>query len=106
MVGFADALPQKRVTVFFRIILMIPHAFVLWILGIVAEVIAIIGWFAALFTGRMPRNLRQSQVFALRYGAQLYAYGYLLTDRYPFASPAPPAAAEQPAPTAEPALQG
>lgn len=42
MVGFADPIPQQRVTVFFRIILMIPHAFVLWILGIVAEVVAVI----------------------------------------------------------------
>jgi hypothetical protein len=40
----------------------------------------------------MPRNLRQAQLLALRYSAQLYAYGYLLTDRYPYASPAPPAA--------------
>jgi hypothetical protein len=51
----------------------------------------LLGWFAALITGRMPRNLRQAQVLALRYGAQLNGYLYLLTDRYPFASPAPPA---------------
>jgi hypothetical protein len=51
----------------------------------------------------MPRNLRQAQVYALRYSAQLYGYTLLLTDRYPYASPAPPAA-EAPTAAIEPAL--
>jgi hypothetical protein len=96
--------PQNRWKTGFRVFLAIPALLVSSALSGTLFVAAILGWFAALFTGRMPRNLRQAQVLALRYGAQLYAYGYLLTDRYPFASPAPPAAAETSAPSTEPVL--
>lgn len=91
---------QNRWKTGFRAILVFPAFAVASALGGTAFIAAFLGWFAALFTGRMPRNLRQAQVFALRYTAQLYAYMFLLTDRYPFASPAPPAAS--PAPLAAP----
>jgi hypothetical protein len=82
---------QNRWKTGFRIILAIPALAVSGGLGGAMFIAAFLGWFAALITGRMPRNLRQAQVLALRYGAQLYGYVLLLTDRYPFASPAPPA---------------
>jgi len=82
---------QNRWKTGFRIFLAIPALLVSAGLGGVLFVAAFLGWFAALFTGRMPRNLRQGQLLALRYAAQLYGYLFLLTDRYPFASPAPPA---------------
>jgi hypothetical protein len=85
--------PQNRWKTGFRVFLAVPAAMVAGALGGALFVAALLGWFASLFTGRMPRNLRQAQVLALRYSAQLYAYGLLATDRYPFASPAPPAAA-------------
>jgi hypothetical protein len=91
--------PQNRWKTGFRIFLAIPALMVSGALGGAMLVAAFLGWFAALFTGRMPRNLRQAQVFALRYNAQLYAYLLLLTDRYPYASPAPPAAAAPGEPT-------
>jgi Domain of unknown function (DUF4389) len=83
MVGFADPLPQQRLTVFFRIILMIPHAFVLWILGIVAEVIAVIGWFGALFTGQLPDFAADFLTGYVRWQTRYNAYYLLLTDQYP-----------------------
>jgi uncharacterized protein DUF4389 len=82
---------QNRWKTGFRIILAIPALLVSAGLGGALFVAAFLGWFAALVTGRMPRNLRQAQLLALRYGAQLYGYLLLLTDRYPYASPAPPA---------------
>jgi hypothetical protein len=96
--------PQNRWKTGFRIILAIPAAVVSGALGTTMFVAAFLGWFAALFTGRMPRNLRQAQLLALRYSAQLSAYALLLTDRYPYASPAPPAAQPQPATELEPTL--
>jgi Domain of unknown function (DUF4389) len=83
---------QNRWKTGFRILLALPAALISGGLMGAAFVAALLGWFAALFTGRMPRNLRQAQVLAVRYNAQLAAYILLLTDRYPFASPAPPAA--------------
>jgi hypothetical protein len=55
-------------------------------------VVAFLAWFACLVRGRMPRGLRDLQAYALRYAAQTWAYVLLLTDRYPDASPAEPAA--------------
>src|SRR5215471_11840030 len=63
--AFAGPARQRRVTVLFRLLLAIPQLIVLYVLGIVAELVAIAGWFAALFTGRLPAGLA------------------LLTDRYP-----------------------
>ena len=54
LVAFAGRAPQSRLTVAFRIILAIPQLIVLWLLGVAAGVITIIGWFGALFTGRLP----------------------------------------------------
>lgn len=50
-------------------------------------VAAFLGWFAALATGRMPRGLRDAIAYALSYSAQLDAYLFLLTDRYPSSDP-------------------
>jgi hypothetical protein len=41
----------------------------------------------ALATGRMPRGLRNVGAYVLRYSAQLYAYAFVLTDRYPYSGP-------------------
>ena len=85
---------QNRWKTGFRIILVIPALIVSGGIGGTLFIAALLGWFASLFTTRMPRNLRQAQLFALRYSGQTYAYSLLLTDRYPFASPAPPAREE------------
>jgi hypothetical protein len=61
-------------------------------------VVAFLGWFAALATGRMPTGLRNLGAFSIRYHAQTNAYVVVLTDRYPHASPA-----LRPAPEPEPA---
>ena len=55
----------------------------MYVLGVVLEVVAIIGWFAALALGRMPRGMRDLMAYCLRYQAQTYAYLLLLTNRYP-----------------------
>ena len=74
---------QRRLTVLVRIILAIPHLVVLYVLGIAAEVVALICWFAALFTGRLPDGLAEFQVGYLRWLTRVYGYLFLLTDLYP-----------------------
>jgi hypothetical protein len=90
-VALADPGPQRRLTVAFRAILLIPHLVVLFVLGIAAYALEIIGWFAALILGRLPKGLADFIAGTLRYYVRVLAYFYLLTDRYPpFAlSPAP-----------------
>ena len=83
LVAFARPVPQSRVTVAFRIFMAIPQLIVLWLLGVAAAVITIIGWFGALFTGRLPVFAADFLTGYLRWLSRVYAYNYLLTDVYP-----------------------
>ena len=55
--------------------------------GIVATG-AFLGWFAALFRGRMPEGLRDMIAYAVGYSSQVNGYLFLLTSRYPNSDPA------------------
>jgi hypothetical protein len=83
LVAVADRAPQNRVTVFFRLIMLIPHGIVLFFLTIALEVVAFIGWWGALFTGRLPEFAHTFLSGVLRWYIRVYAYGMLLTDAYP-----------------------
>jgi Domain of unknown function (DUF4389) len=83
LVAVADAAPQRRLTVAFRLLLAIPHAFVLYWLGIAAAFVAFLGWWAALFTGRLPQFAVTYLSGYLRWSTRLYGYDLLLTDVYP-----------------------
>lgn len=99
---------RDRLTVAFRPILAIPHLLLVggplalglsWTwhtdgqdavtlgaggaLGGVAVVVAIIAWFAILFTGRYPAGLRSMAVFYLRWRVRAVSYMALLRDEYP-----------------------
>ena len=78
---------QNRWKTFFRIFLAIPAFFVAGGLAMAVVLVAVFGWFAALFTGRMPAGLRKLGLFCARYSAQVNGYVLLLTDRYPYAGP-------------------
>jgi len=81
--AFASPARQRRVTVLFRLLLAIPHYIVLYALTIAAGIVAVIGWFAALFTGRLPTGLADFLAGWLRWYARVFAYVWLLTDVYP-----------------------
>ena len=78
---------QGRLGVLARIVLALPALVLASAFAIVALVAAVLAWFAALVTGRMPRGLRDLGAAALRYEAQTAGYLMLLTGRYPDASP-------------------
>jgi hypothetical protein len=108
-VEIAPPAPQRRVTVLFRLILVIPAVLLgaallgdpgfgspRWSSGNestfnygfgVAQAAALLGWFAILARGRMPRGLRDSVAWGVGYGAQLWAYLFVLTERYPDSDP-------------------
>jgi Domain of unknown function (DUF4389) len=83
LMAFAEPARQNRLTVFFRIILAIPQLAVLAVVGIAAEVVVVIGWFGALFMGRLPRFAADFLTGYLRWSARVSAYLALLTDQYP-----------------------
>jgi Domain of unknown function (DUF4389) len=77
------AAPQGRLGVFFRIILVIPQAIVLYILGLIAGIITFIAWIAIVITGKYPGGMMSFVQGTLRWGVRVGGYMYLLTDKYP-----------------------
>src|SRR2546421_12800083 len=64
-------------------LLAIPHYIVLIFLDIAAVVVAIVAWFAIVFTGRYPRGMFDFVVGVFRWNLRVVAYAFLLvTDRY------------------------
>jgi hypothetical protein len=49
--------------------------------------VAVLGWFASLVRGRMPKGLRDAGAYVLGYNAHVAAYALLLTDAYPNSDP-------------------
>jgi hypothetical protein len=74
---------RSRLTTFFRLILVIPHAIVLYLWGIAAGIAVVIAWFALVLTSRYPRGLFAFVASFLRYSTAVYGYLFLLTDDYP-----------------------
>jgi len=74
---------QRRVTVLFRLILAIPQFVVLFLVSIAAFVVVVIGWFGALFTGRLPGFAEEFLDGFLRWETRYAAYLFFVTDRYP-----------------------
>ena len=74
---------QRRLTVAFRLILIIPQAFVLFFLNLAGFVVAFLGWWGALFMGRLPDFAVTYLSGLARWNARFYGYLYLLTDDYP-----------------------
>jgi len=82
---------QSRLTVFFRILLAIPAILLTCVFRIVNQIVAFLGWFYCLATGRMNEGMRNISAWLLRYETQTYAYLFLLTERYPSLAGAPTA---------------
>jgi len=81
---------QRRWTVLLRLILLIPQFFTLWVLGVVATLAAVLGWFAALALGRLPVFAAGYLTSYLGYATRVSGYAMLLVDQYPpFALDAP-----------------
>jgi hypothetical protein len=90
---------QNRWKVFFRLLLAIPALLIgstlmfggarsgTYFAGGLAFLVAFLGWFSALARARLPRGMRDLLVYCLGYAAQLSAYLFLITDRYPYAGP-------------------
>jgi hypothetical protein len=78
---------QRRLVTFFRFFLVFPALIVAYALAVAAFVAALLGWFASLALGRMPYGLRNVVAYVVHYWSQVYAYAYLVTERYPYSGP-------------------
>ena len=75
--------PRERLTVFFRLILAIPHFIVLFFIFIAWCFTTVLAWFVILFTGSYPAGMYNFAVGALRWVVRVQAYLLLLVDEYP-----------------------
>jgi hypothetical protein len=64
-------------------LLAIPHLAIVYVLGAVSDVVALISWFAVLFTGRLPAGLANFQAMYLRYTLRTATYFGFLREEYP-----------------------
>lgn len=74
---------QRRLTVLLRLLLLIPHFVVLFVLNIIAVVVVVVGWFCALVLGRLPGFAHRYLAAFLAYQVRVSASAMLLVDRYP-----------------------
>src|SRR4051812_12377091 len=78
-----DDLQRSRLTVFFRVLLAIPHLIWLGIWASGALLLAPIMWIATLVRGRAPDGLHEFYVLFLRYSVHVLAYLYLAANPFP-----------------------
>lgn len=82
-VGFGVPAPQNPLSIGFRLALALPHLLVVVVLGAISVVLAVVGWFAALKLGRLPRSIAVYQMRWLGYLTRVSSYVFLLVDDYP-----------------------
>jgi hypothetical protein len=64
-------------------LLAVPHWLVLYVIGLVAEVVAFVAWFAILFTGKLPAGMANLIALAVRYQNRVLAYVQFMREEYP-----------------------
>jgi hypothetical protein len=78
-----DDLQRNRLTVFFRLLLAIPHVIVVLLWGIAVIFALLINWIATLITAQPPESLHRFLSAYLRYNTHVTAYAFLLADPWP-----------------------
>ena len=80
---FEPAEPIARWRPLVAWLLAIPHFIVLYVIQVVASVCVFIGWFAILFTGKLPEGLAGFPMLQLRYQVRVTTYAMFLQEEYP-----------------------
>jgi hypothetical protein len=78
-----DDLRRSRLTVFFRLVLVIPHLIWLYVWSWVVVVVVAFNWLATLFAGRTEDDVHNFNGRFLRYWTQIYAYVCLAANPWP-----------------------
>jgi hypothetical protein len=78
-----DDVRRSRLTVFFRLLLTVPHFVWLTLWGIAAFFAVIANWFVTLFRGRPAEPLHRFLAALVRYQTHVYAYLQLVGNPFP-----------------------
>ena len=82
-IDIVDPAARSRLTVALRLLLAIPHLFVLAFILLAWGFTTIVAWFMIVFTGTYPQGLYEFGVGALRWRLRVEAYLLLMVDEYP-----------------------
>src|SRR6478672_10366042 len=82
-VGFGVPRRQSRVTVAFRPLLVLPHLVVVAVVTLLALLLVVVGWIAALVLGRLPRWIAAYEMSVIAYATRVSAYGFWLAGEFP-----------------------
>ena len=83
---------------FIKAILLLPHLIIVWFLQIAAFLMAWIGYWIILFTGRFPEGLHGFLTGVTRWNTRINGWLLSLTDQYPPFSLGGDSLGEQPGP--------
>lgn len=64
-------------------LLALPHVVVLYVLQTVFAVLAVVSWFAILFTGNIPRGIFDFMAMIMRYQWRVYSFVGFMRESYP-----------------------
>jgi hypothetical protein len=78
-----EELERSRLTIFFRLLLAIPHIVWIALWSILVVFAAFAAWIVALVTGRVPGVLHRFLAAYVRYAIHLGAYLYVVGRRFP-----------------------
>jgi hypothetical protein len=67
----------------FKVLLLMPHLFILYFLGLAAGVVVYVGFWVVLFTGRYPRGMYEFALGVLCWQTRVSAWLFGLADLYP-----------------------
>ena len=82
-IDIVDPPVRSRLTVALRLLLALPHLFVLAFVLLAWGFTTIVAWFMIVFTGTYPQGLYEFGVGALRWRLRVEAYLLLMVDEYP-----------------------
>ena len=74
---------RSRLTTFFRLLLCIPHVFVVYVWTIPVSIVTVIAWFSILIAGRYPVGLWRFTENYFAYRTRVLAYAILAADAFP-----------------------
>lgn len=66
-----------------KVLLLLPHLFILYFISLAAILVVYIGYWVVLFTGRYPRGMHEFVLGMLRWQTRINAWLFGLVDRYP-----------------------
>lgn len=83
LVSAPDDGRRSRVTVFFRLLLAVPHLVWLVLWALVVEVVALLNWIATLVAGRSPSAFHRFLAAYQRYAVHVAAYVTVVASPFP-----------------------